>query len=147
MEVRKAIAEEVKTLTQMSKHAFDSDVNVGAKEAGGPPNYDKEKWHVKMMKQGNLFTIIENEEIVGGALLFLDGSSMYVARIFIDPQFHRMGYGIKTLRLIEKLIPDIHIYNLDTPLWNVRTNQFYQKLGYQKVKTDKEFVYYQKTVA
>ncbi len=102
---------------------------------------------MKMMKQGSLFTIIENDEIVGGALLFMDGDTMYVGRIFIAPKFHRMGYGIRAMHLIEKLIPDTHIYKLDTPIWNIRTNQFYQKLGYRSVKKDKEFVYYQKTVA
>ena len=33
---------------------------------------------------------------------------------------------------------------LDTPVWNIRTNAFYEKLGYKKIKQDDEFVYYSK---
>ncbi|WP_196809783.1 dTDP-4-dehydrorhamnose 3,5-epimerase family protein [Butyrivibrio sp. MB2005] len=31
---------------------------------------------------------------------------------------------------------------LDTPIWNVRTNAFYTKLGYVEVSRDNEFIYY-----
>ena len=34
----------------------------------------------------------------------------------------------------------------DTPVWNVRTNAFYQKLGYIGYKEDHEFIYYRKNV-
>lgn len=98
MELRKAKAEEAKMLTEISKQAFDTDINVGSKEIGGPPCYDDEKWHVEMMS------------------------------------------------LIETMNSKIHTIKLDTPIWNIRTNQFYQKLGYKEVKTDNEFVYYQKTL-
>ena len=35
-------------------------------------------------------------------------------------------------------------FTLDTPVWNVRTNAFYSKLGYHEIKRDKEFVFYSK---
>lgn len=45
---------------------------------------------------------------------------------------------------IENLYSDVISFTLDTPLWNVRTNSFYQKLGYEVKKKDKEFAYYGK---
>ena len=45
---------------------------------------------------------------------------------------------------IEKLFPDVRELMLDTPVWNVRTNAFYLKLGYQEVKRNQEFVFYVK---
>lgn len=43
-------------------------------------------------------------------------------------------------RIVKKL------FALDTPLWNVRTNRFYQKLGYKEHKRDDEFAYYVKQI-
>ena len=33
-------------------------------------------------------------------------------------------------------------FTLDTPVWNVRTNVFYSKLGYKEIKHDEESVFY-----
>ena len=44
------------------------------------------------------------------------------------------------------MFQEVKAFMLDTPLWNVRTNRFYQKLGYVEYKRDREFAYYIKTV-
>ena len=46
--------------------------------------------------------------------------------------------------MIENFYSDVTTFTLDTPLWNIRTNNFYQKLGYEVEKKDKEFAYYVK---
>lgn len=46
------------------------------------------------------------------------------------------------MEIVENLYPDVTTFTLDTPLWNIRTNNFYQKLGYEVEKKDKEFAYY-----
>lgn len=58
MEVRKAKTEEAEILTQISKRAFDTDVNVGGTEPDGPPEYDSIQWHQQMISGGNVFTIL-----------------------------------------------------------------------------------------
>ena len=45
---------------------------------------------------------------------------------------------------IESMFPNVVEFTLDTPIWNVRTNAFYTKLGYKEVKRDKEFIFYSK---
>jgi hypothetical protein len=47
---------------------------------------------------------------------------------------------------IEKMFPNITTWHLETPVWNIRTNSFYKKLGYLEMYRDKESVYYQKEV-
>ena len=42
----------------------------------------------------------------------------------------------------ESCFPDAYVIQLDTPIWNVRTNRFYRKCGYRKTGKDIEFVYY-----
>ena len=135
-------------LVRISKEAFDTDISVGAQEPGGPPDYDSVEWHVQMAKEGHLFKATVEENIVGGALLFFDEQKqwLYVGRIFIDSRYHRQGYGAELTELVESVYPDAKAVFLDTPLWNVRTNAFYQRLDYQKYKQDDEFAYYQKTL-
>ena len=138
--------EHIERIVAISKAAFDSDINVGASEPGGPPDYDSIAWHIQMKNEGHLLQVVIDGEIVGGAILFLDedGETLYVGRIFIDPVHHRKGYGISLMEMVENFYPGIRKMKLDTPIWNVRTNAFYTKLGYCEVKRDDGFVYYQK---
>ncbi|MCI8717619.1 MAG: GNAT family N-acetyltransferase [Lachnospiraceae bacterium] len=147
MELIRAKEGDIKELVRISKEAFDSDVLVGATEAGGPPEYDNVDWHIKMMKEGHLFTAFQNDKIVGGIIIFLDENNswfMYIGRIFVDPSEFRKGYGIAIMEEIEKIYPDVSTWMLDTPMWNVRTNSFYKKLGYCEKKREHGTVYYEK---
>ena len=66
------------------------------------------------------------------------------AEFFVSPEHLRKGYGIFMMQQIETMFPEVQIFTLDTPVWNVRTNAFYQKLGYVEVRRDSDFVYYEK---
>ena len=141
--------EDIKALTDISKSAFDTDVLVGGAELGGPPDYDSEKWHTKMMKNNYLYTITQGDSIIGGAILIPDDSDktvMYVGRVFIDPKEHKKGFGLEAMNFIEEMFSDIKTWRLETPVWNIRTNSFYKKLGYLEMHRDSESVYYQKEI-
>ena len=45
---------------------------------------------------------------------------------------------------IEKHFPCASEFHLDTPCWNERTNAFYKRLGYQIIKVEDGFIFYQK---
>ena len=146
MKLENAELEHIERIVAISKAAFDSDMDPGASEAGGPPDYDSIPWHTQMKNEGHLLQAVIDGEIVGGAILFVDkdGETLYIGRIFIDPVHHRKGYGLSLMKLVETFYPGIRKIKLDTPLWNVRTNAFYSKLGYCEVKRDEGFAYYQK---
>ena len=139
--------EDIPELTRISKAAFDTDCLVGGRSAGGPPDYDSESWHAKMMECGNLYTAIDQNTIIGGAVLFpnADQKKIYIGRIFIDPVHFQKGYGITIMEQIARMHPGF-LCKLDTPVWNIRTNRFYTKLGYQETGREGETVYYQKQV-
>ena len=145
LQFMKAGTSDALVLNAISRLAFDSDVEVGAPSAGGPPGYMSLKYHMKMAKSGHLFKLTENGLILGGAVLFRNGDTLNIGRIFIDPQHFRKGYGILMMQEIEALFPDVKVFVLDTPVWNTRTNAFYTRLGYSEVKRDGDFVYYSKT--
>ena len=146
MKLVQAEQKQIERIVEISKAAFDSDIAVGASSVGGPPEYDSVAWHEQMFNERHLFQAEIDGEIIGGALLFLidDGKTLYIGRIFVDQIHHRKGYGISLMELVESYYPSVKKIVLDTPLWNVRTNDFYKKLGYSEVKRDKEFAYYQK---
>ena len=165
---RKATEEDVLVLTEISKKAFESDALirakasmkeghqgsvtcgdtscqvVGGKENEGPPGYDSYDWYKQMLSENHLFTYANENEIVGGAVLFKDESKLYVGRIFISPAFFKQGFGISLMEEIENYFSDVEKFNLDTPVWNARTNRFYHKCGYAEVSRDEESVYYEK---
>ena len=146
MKVEKAELQNIERIVTISKAAFDSDLDVGASKAEGPPGYDSLAWHIQMKQEGHLLQAVVDGEIVGGAILFLDkdGEILYIGRIFIDPVHHRKGYGLALMKLVEACCCGVRKIKLDTPLWNARTNAFYTKLGYCEVRRDEEFAYYQK---
>ena len=132
------------SLMCISKKAFDSDVEVGASGAGGPPGYNSLPFHTKMARMNCLYKLVDDYKIIGGALLFLKDDQLNVGRIFVAPEYFRKGYGIFMMQEIEAMFSEVKVFTLDTPVWNVRTNAFYQKLGYVEVKRDGDFVYYEK---
>ena len=142
MELTKAGTSDALVINSISKRAFDSDIAVGAPSKTGPPGYKSVSFHVKMAKADHLYKLSVDGLIVGGAILFVDGLQLNIGRIFVDPEHFRKGYGIFIMQEIERIFPDAKEILLDTPVWNVRTNAFYQKLGYTEYKRNDEFIYY-----
>ena len=143
------IAEEkqIKAIVDMSVRAFETDVNVGGTKGDCPPEYDSVEWHKHMAQEGHLYQAMIGKDIVGAAVIFPDETknSVYIGRIFIDSVYHRKGYGIRLMECIEKNYPFAAEFDLDTPIWNVRTKAFYEKLGYQIIKEEDGSVFYRKT--
>ena len=140
----KAGTSDALTLNGISKRAFDSDVKVGAVSSGGPPGYMSVSYHTKMARMNCLYKLTDNGLILGGAILFLDKDKLNIGRIFVSPENHRKGYGIYMMQEIEKMFPNVKEFTLDTPIWNVRTNSFYSKLGYKELRRNDEFIFYSK---
>ena len=146
MKLVNAELKHIEKIVAISKRAFETDIEVGGTIGDYPPEYDSVIWHEQMENEGHLLQAVIDGEIVGGAILFLDkdGETLYIGRIFIDPVHHRKGYGLSLMKMVESCYSGIKKIELDTPLWNVRTNAFYTKLGYREVKRDEGLVYYQK---
>ena len=65
LEFVKAGTSDALTLNCISKQSFDSDMEVGAPSAGGPPGYMSLKFHMKMARSGNLHKLTDNGLIIG----------------------------------------------------------------------------------
>ena len=145
LQFMKAGTSDALVLTGISRQAFNSDVEVGAASSGGPPGYQSVPFHLKMARMNHLFKLVDGSGVIlGGAILFRQGDTLNIGRIFIDPRHFRKGYGILMMQEIEAMFPDVKAFTLDTPVWNTRTNTFYTGLGYSEVERDTDFVYYAK---
>ena len=148
MKLEPAEMQHLEKIVRISKRAFETDIEVGGTVGDYPPEYDSFCWHEQMRNEGHLFQAVEEDAVVGGAILFLSENEeeLYIGRIFIDPTHHKKGFGISLMKLAENLYPKVKEINLDTPIWNARTNSFYRKLNYIKVKQEDGFVYYRKNL-
>lgn len=146
MKIENVNKEDIESIVEMSKRAFRTDINVGGKEWDCPPDYDSPVWHTQMADEGHLYKAISDNKLIGAAILFPDENAkrLYIGRIFIDSIYHRKGYGIKLMESIEMYFPHVKQIDLDTPCWNVRTNSFYQKIGYTIAKEEDGFIFYHK---
>ena len=120
--------QDVMMLTAFSKWAFETDVQVGAPAPAGPPGYKSNQFYSQMNRAKYLYSFFANGIIIGGAVLIPGGnpkgSQVEIARIFLNPEHFKKGYGLKLMQAAEALFPDAKSFILDTPIWNTRTNSF-----------------------
>ena len=144
LELLPASTSDAITITGISRRSFHSDAEAGSKEKTGPPGYMSVPFYTKMARSNHLYKLVDDGLIIGGAVLYSDNEKLNISRIFISPENHRRGYGVFMMQEIEALYPSVKEFTLDTPIWNIRTNSFYKKLGYTEVKRDNDFVYFSK---
>ena len=71
----------------------------------------------------------------------------YLARLFLDPDYHRQGLGLRAMEALLAAYPEARVWRLETPPWNQRTRAFYKKLGFRVVRETAEDVFFQKTMS
>lgn len=135
--IKPAEKEDAAILSEICKKAFDSDAEVGAPGPGGPPGYDSPEAQVRFMGFLDYYKILLNDRIVGGIMVgSAEKEHNVLERIFVDPAFHRKGIGTKASELLWEVYPGIKLWTLGTPEWNVRTKNFYEKLGFIQIGWD-----------
>ena len=72
MKLIKAEKQNLEKIVDISKRAFETDIEVGGTQGDYPPGYDSIVWHEQMIKEEHLYQAIEEDMIVGGAVLFFD---------------------------------------------------------------------------
>ena len=146
-----AVEDDAYLLADISKRAFESDVEVGAKEPGGPSGYDSYKDQIRYMEYFDYYRITLDDYTVGGVTTAHRGEGhRELVRIFVDPESQRQGVGLRAVDLVMSLYPDVKLWTTGTPEWNTRTNSFYEKLGFTQVgwtvEEDGRGRWYQKTL-
>jgi ribosomal protein S18 acetylase RimI-like enzyme len=136
-------------LADISRRAFETDVDYGAPGSGGPPGYDSAGWQAQLMRQASAYwKIMLDGQLIGGAIVFsYPRGRYYLARIFLDPACQGRGIGTQTMGELLALYPEARVWTLETPSWNRRTKAFYRKLGFQVARETDRDVYFRKVIA
>jgi GNAT superfamily N-acetyltransferase len=133
----KARPRDADALARASERAFHSDIHCGAPGLGGPPGYNVPAWQTKMMRLGEYYKIVVEDEIVGGVIVFRKGTREYeLGRIFVDPDFQNQGIGTQAFEFLWQEYPLAKRWTLGTPAWNRRTRHFYTKVGFVEIGED-----------
>ena len=131
--LQKASEIDSERLAEISKRAFDTDVDFGAPGSMDPNGFDSPTFYTRIIRFLDSYCIMRGEEVVGGVMAMVVGRHGILERIFVDQSHMREGMGSESVRLIEKAYPDVSLWSLGTPEWNTRTPQFFGKLEYVQV--------------
>jgi GNAT superfamily N-acetyltransferase len=123
-------------LAEISKRAFETDVDYGSSGIGGPVGYDSPSFYTRILRFMNSYCIMLNDEIVGGIMVNVRGKHGVVERIFIDPNYMKKGIGSNAMNQVMGNYPEVTLWTLGTPEWNTRTQPFYEKLGFTQIGWD-----------
>jgi len=132
--IEKAKEIDGKTLADISKRAFDSDVEAGAKGPGGPQGYDSPEAQIDNMKWTDYYKLLLDGLMVGAIMVCRRNERhCEICGLFVDPKFHNKGIATRAFELIWDAYPRVEVWTLGTPEWNVRPKHLYEKLGFQQV--------------
>jgi GNAT superfamily N-acetyltransferase len=132
-----AVEEDAEIFAEISKRAFDTDVDVGAPGPGGPPGYDSPEFHIRIREFLDCYKILLDGATVGGVFVGkVNEEHLVLERIFVDPDLHKRGIATRATELVWEILPEARLWTLGTPEWNVRTKRFYEKLGFTQVGWD-----------
>ncbi len=149
IQLTRAAGEDATALTELSRRAFEADVNYGAPGPGGPPGYDDVGWQRAAIGAADYYVILLDEAAIGGIIAYPTGPGAFeLGRIYIAPEWQNRGLGAQAMALLWPLYPQAEVWRLDTPAWNHRTRHFYAREGFVETGvTDQGLVLFERRMA
>ena len=74
---------------------------------------------------GQAYRIIDDEKKVGGAIVRVQGNKGELEILFVTPKAHSRGIGYAAWCQLEKLFPQVKIWETVTPYFEKRNIHFY----------------------
>ena len=89
----------------------------------------------KSIDSGTAYRIMLDGQKVGGVVVDVDGEKGDLELLFVKPKCHSKGIGYKAWCEIEKLYPDVKIWETVTPYFEKRNIHFYvNRCGFKIVE-------------
>ena len=79
----------------------------------------------KSIDMGEAYRVIVDNKKVGGAIIKVDDNHGELLILFVSPNAHSKGIGYATWREIEKLHPEVKVWETVTPYFEKRNIHFY----------------------
>lgn len=129
----RATPADAETLVSVQIAAFHDDNRLYGVPLDGPPGYDSLEVMLAKIGEDECYKILADGQTVGVITLFPRAEGHYHLDVLaIHPQYHNRGIGTMAIHFIEHTYPAT-LWTLDTPLYAVRNQHFYEKFGYVKV--------------
>ena len=80
---------------------------------------------VASIEDGDAYRILLDNVIVGGAVIKVDGTHGELELLFVSPEHHSKGIGYATWCKIEKMHPEVKVWETFTPYFEKRNIHFY----------------------
>lgn len=94
----------------------------------------------KSINECKAYRIIVDEEKVGGAIIKVDGEHGELLILFVSPKAHSKGIGYASWCEIEKLHPEVKVWETVTPYFEKRNIHFYvNRCGFDIVEFYNEY--------
>lgn len=132
MKIRQAESEDITTIIHLIRKAFALSIQTYGESPPGYDSWQKVRDHID---NKHCFVICDTKNtIVGGAIVYAKGEdSMYLSRIFIDPDCSKQGLGQQLMQYLFSQFLPIQIWTLHCVAADSKLHNFYTKLGFIKV--------------
>jgi GNAT superfamily N-acetyltransferase len=137
--IERATPDDAETLVRLQIAAFHDDARLyPGVELGGPPGYDSVEVMRRKIAEDVAYKIVVDGQIVGGMVAFnYSDEHIHLDVLFIDPACHGRGIGTQAMNFLHQNHPAA-LWTLDTPVYALRNQHFYEKLGYVKAGQHQE---------
>ena len=89
----------------------------------------------KSIDSGEAYRIVTENQVVGGVVIRIDGEHGDLELLFVSPHVHSKGIGYAAWCEIEKMHPEVTVWETVTPYFEKRNIHFYVNLcGFQIVE-------------
>ena len=79
----------------------------------------------RSIDEGEAYRIMQDGQPVGGAVIKVDGDRGDLELLFVSPKVHSKGIGYAAWRAIEKMHPEVKVWETVTPYFEKRNIHFY----------------------
>lgn len=77
------------------------------------------------INEGDAYWIVQRHKNVGGMVVRIDGNRGYLDLLFVLPKYHSQGIGYLAWCEVEKMFPEVRIWETCTPYFEKRNIHFY----------------------
>lgn len=151
MEIEKATVLDAEEILFLQKLAYRSEAEI-YNDFNLPPLIQTLEDIEKDFENQFFLKAVIDRRIIGSVRAYAQGTTCYIGRLIVHPEFQNRGIGTKLMDEIEKIFTHCKRFELFTGDKSERNLYLYQKLGYQIYKkaniTDRTtIVYLEKKIA